>query len=117
MLPVFVRELTSRPSHRGANVVSIDSGAGLANATIQQRLVPVWLFYDLLIEEGLREPNPVGRGYYTPGRRRSAVMARPLVPRMIKLPWIPSERQWLRRYLPWFAQRADPQPGHARAGL
>jgi integrase/recombinase XerD len=29
----FVRELASRPGARGANVVSIDSGAGLANAT------------------------------------------------------------------------------------
>ena len=38
---VFVRELTSRPSRRGPNVVSIDSGAGLSNATIQQRLVQV----------------------------------------------------------------------------
>jgi hypothetical protein len=35
---VFVRELTSRPSRRGANVVVLDSGAGLANATLQQRL-------------------------------------------------------------------------------
>ncbi len=49
--------------------MSIDSGSGLANATIQQRLVPVRLFYDFLIEEGLRESNPVGRGRYTPGRR------------------------------------------------
>nr|WP_260474608.1 site-specific integrase [Streptomyces sp. WAC 05379] len=57
---VFVRELTSRPHRRGANVVSIESGAGLANATIQQRLVPVRLFYDFLIEEGLRESNPRG---------------------------------------------------------
>ena len=39
---VFVRELTSRPSLRGANVVAIDSGAGLANATIQQRLSVTW---------------------------------------------------------------------------
>jgi integrase/recombinase XerD len=31
----YVRELTERPSRRGANVVSIDSGSGLANATIQ----------------------------------------------------------------------------------
>jgi integrase/recombinase XerD len=38
---VFVRELTSRPSLRGANVVAIDLGAGLANATIQQQPVPV----------------------------------------------------------------------------
>jgi site-specific recombinase XerD len=42
----FVRELASRPSLRGANVVSIDSGAGLANATLQQRLVAVRLFYE-----------------------------------------------------------------------
>src|SRR6266487_3912726 len=58
---MYVRELTNRPSLRGANVVSIDSGAGLANATLQQRLVPVRLFYDFLVEEGLRESNPVGR--------------------------------------------------------
>ena len=54
---VFVRELTSRPSRRGPNVVSIDSGAGLSNATIQQRLVPVRLFYDHLIEEGCGSPT------------------------------------------------------------
>ena len=64
---VFVRELTSRPHRRGGNVVSIESGSGLANATIQQRLVPVRLFYDFLMEEGVRESNPVGRGRYTPG--------------------------------------------------
>ena len=66
----FVRELTERPSRRGTNVVSIDSGSGLANATIQQRIVAGRLFYDHLMEEGLRESNPVGRGRYTPGRRR-----------------------------------------------
>ena len=49
---VFVRELTSRPSRRGANVVALDSGSGLANATLQQRLVPVRLFYDFLVEGG-----------------------------------------------------------------
>lgn len=32
---LFVRELTSRPNRRGDNVISIDSGAGLANATIR----------------------------------------------------------------------------------
>ena len=90
---MFVRELTSRPSRRGPNVVSIDSGAGLSNATIQQRLVPVRLFYDHLIEEGLRESNPVGRGKYTPGRKFGG-HERGLVPRLVKLPWIPDERQW-----------------------
>jgi integrase len=92
---VFVRELTSRPHRRGGNVVSIDSGSGLANATIQQRLVPVRLFYDFLMEEGVRESNPVGRGRYTPGRRAGGHQ-RGLVPRLTKLPWIPSEQQWLR---------------------
>ena len=90
---VFVRELTSRPSRRGPNVISIDSGAGLSNATIQQRLVPVRLFYDHLIEEGLRDSNPVGRGKYTPGRKFGG-HERGLVPRLVKLPWIPDERQW-----------------------
>ncbi len=89
----FVRELASRPGVRGANVVSIDSGAGLANATLQQRLVPVRLFYDYLVEEGVRQSNPVGRGRYTPrggfGGRRG------LLPRMTRLPWIPGEQQWL----------------------
>src|SRR6186997_2310917 len=93
---VFVRELTSRPSRRGPNVVALDSGSGLANATIQQRLVPVRLFYDFLMEEGLRESNPLGRGRYTPARGRAAGQQRGLVPRLVKLPWIPSEQQWLR---------------------
>jgi hypothetical protein len=39
---VFVRELTSRPSRRGTNVVALDSGSGLANATLQQRLSVTW---------------------------------------------------------------------------
>jgi ATP-dependent DNA helicase UvrD/PcrA len=73
------------PSRRGGNVVSIDSGSGLANATILQRLVPVRLFYEFLMEEGLRQSNPVGRGRYTPGRLRGG-RQRGLVPRLTKLP-------------------------------
>lgn len=90
----FVKDLSTRPSRRGTNVVALDSGAGLANATLQQRLVPVRLFYDYLIEEGLRESNPVGRGRHTPGRRFGGHQ-RGLVPRLTKLPWIPGEQQWL----------------------
>jgi integrase/recombinase XerD len=37
-----------------------------------ERLVPVRLFYDLLMEEGLRESNPEGRGRYTPAAGRVA---------------------------------------------
>jgi integrase/recombinase XerD len=91
----FVRELRTRPARRGGNVVALDSGAGLSNATLQQRLVPVRLFYDFLVEEGVRGSNPVGRGAYTPGRRFGGGSSRPLVPRMVKLPWIPAEAEWL----------------------
>jgi integrase/recombinase XerD len=54
----------------------------------------VRLFYDFLIEEGLRGSNPVGRGRYTPGRRPPG-QQRALVPRLAKLPWIPNDQQWL----------------------
>ena len=112
----FVRELRTRPSRRGGNVVALDSGAGLSNATLQQRLVPVRLFYDFLVEEGVRDSNPVGRGAYTPGRQFGSGGSRPLVPRMVKLPWIPGEAEWLQAAggLPC---RAGPQPGDARPGL
>jgi len=90
----YVRDLTQRPSRRGPNVVHLDSGVGLANATLQQRLVAVRLFYDYLIEEGRRETNPVGRGRYTPGKAFGGSRDRGLVPRFTKLPWIPSDEQW-----------------------
>jgi integrase len=67
---------------------------GLANATLQQRLVIVRLFYDYLIEEGRRDTNPVGRGRYTPGRAFGGQRERGLVPRFTKLPWIPTDAEW-----------------------
>ena len=38
--------------------VLIDSDSGLANASMRQRLVPVRLFYDHLMEDGLPGPTP-----------------------------------------------------------
>lgn len=67
---------------------------GLANATIQQRLTAVRLFYDYLIEEDVREKNPVGRGRYTPGNAFGGQRERGLLPRYRKLPWIPNEDEW-----------------------
>src|SRR6266581_9649460 len=65
----YVRDLASCPGRQSPSVVSTDSGAGLANATLQLRLTAVRLFFDYLMEEGVRENNPVGRGRYTPGKR------------------------------------------------
>ena len=94
-IAAYVRDLAERRSRRGPNVVAIDSRAGLANATIQQRLVAVRLFYDYLVEEGRRELNPVGRGRYTAGRAFGDRPRRGLVPRFTRLPWIPNDEEWL----------------------
>jgi len=93
-IAAYVRYLTSRPSRRGPKVVAIDSGAGLANATLQQRITAVRLFYDYVMEEGLRSNNPVGRGRYTPGKGFAGCRDRGLIPRFTKLPWIPNDHQW-----------------------
>jgi integrase/recombinase XerD len=90
----YVRDLASRPSPRGQSVRVLDSGAGLANATMQQRLTVVRLFYDYLMEENLRPDNPVGRGRYTPRTGFSGTRERGLIPRYQKLPWLPNEEQW-----------------------
>jgi len=90
----YVRDLSERPRRRGENAATLDSGAGLANATLQQRLVAVRLFYDHMVEEGRRDTNPVGRGRYTPGHAFGGHRARGLVPRFTKLPWIPTDEQW-----------------------
>lgn len=84
----YVGDLRRRPDPRGGNVLAIDSGAGLSNATLQQRLTAVRLFFDYLIEDDLRDINPVGRGRYTPGKSFGAGRDRDLLPRFTKLPWI-----------------------------
>jgi len=90
----YVQDLMSRPSPRGVNVSVLDSGVGLANATMQQRLTAIRLWYDYLVEEGIREANPVGRGRYTPGKLVYGKQERGIIPRVRKLPWIPNEEQW-----------------------
>jgi integrase/recombinase XerD len=58
---------------------------GLSNATVQQRITVVHLFYAYLVEEGVCPRNPVVS--HAPG-------VRSLVPRHRRLPWIPTEEQW-----------------------
>jgi integrase/recombinase XerD len=91
-IAAYVRDLRERPRRGGANVVAIDSGAGLAIATLQLRITVVWLFYDFLVEEGVRDRNLVRRGRHgsTPGRGGE----RGLIARYSRLPWIPTDDQW-----------------------
>ena len=74
----YVRDLRERPGRHGANVVAVNSGAGLANATLQLRVTVVRLFYEFLVEEQVRDRNPVGRGYRAGDRHGGR---RGLVPR------------------------------------
>jgi integrase/recombinase XerD len=71
----FVHHLMNRAP---ANLSSTTYSSRLANATVQQRLTVIRLFYDYLVEEDLRATNPVGRG--RPGQRRG------LLPRFKRLP-------------------------------
>ena len=73
------------------------------------------LYYDYLVEEGLRLTNPVGRGYYVRGRSGIWAGQRGLVARLHQLPWIPSEEQW--RGAGGGPTGALAQSPHARASL
>jgi integrase/recombinase XerD len=93
-LSQYVHDLATRPNPRGERVRVLDSGVGLANATLQQRLTAIRLFYDYLVEEGQRQSNPVGRGRYTAGKGFGGKREKGLIARYTKLPWIPNDEQW-----------------------
>ena len=88
----FVRSLLERQGRPHKGAIDGETRPRLSNATVQLRLTVVRLFYDYLIEEGVRQNNPVGRGRYTPGRSFGG--ERGLVPRYRKLPWIPNDDEW-----------------------
>jgi len=88
-IATYIHDLSTR-----ARPHVLNATAGLANATLQQRLTAVRLYFDYLIEEGYRERNPVGRGKYTPGTGFAGQRERPLIPHFRKLPWIPTDEQW-----------------------
>jgi site-specific recombinase XerD len=93
-IAAYVHDLATRPHPRHPKIVHLQSGVGLANATMQLRLTAVRLYYDYLTEKQLRLDNPVGRGRYTPGRGFGGLRDRALIPRMRRLPWIPTDLQW-----------------------
>lgn len=92
-LAAYARDLLMRANPRQPKVVHLDSGAGLANATILLRLAVIRLFFDYLVEEGLRSTNPAGRMQWRHRYGRTPGEA-PLVRRHRRLPWIPTEEHW-----------------------
>src|SRR3954464_7182486 len=91
---LYVRDLAVRPVAAKVRSGSADRPPGLANATILQRLTAIRLYYDFLVEEGLRPDNPVSRGWYTSGKGFAGERGRGLVPRYRTLPWIPNDAEW-----------------------
>lgn len=98
----YVNDLASRPGRRGSNVIQMDSGAGLAHQTMHLRVTAARLYYDHLMDVGVRTNNPVGRGKYTPKRNeatrvRVSTGTRPLLKRRpARLPWIPNDDEFIR---------------------
>ncbi len=91
---LYVQDLASRPNPRGAKILSLDSGSGLANTTMQLRITVARLYHDYLLERHLRPANPIGRGHYVPGKGFGGVRQRGLLTPIYKLPWIPSDEEW-----------------------
>lgn len=83
VVAAWIGDMHQRPNPNG--------GVGLANSTIQVRIVAVRSFYGFLVEEGIRERNPVRRGQSS---RRGARPRQGLVRRVEKAPWIPNEHAW-----------------------
>jgi integrase/recombinase XerD len=77
----FIRDMAERPA------TGRRSAKGLANATVRLRLTVVRLFYDYLIEEGVRSHNPAAYG--TSGQIGVLVRGQR------RLPWIPTDEDWL----------------------
>jgi integrase/recombinase XerD len=91
-LEVFLRFLSPQElsiqavtrTHIGAYLASFQSRNGyLLNATVQQRVTVLRLFYSYLVEEGVCQNNPMSQNG-----------SRSLVRRQRKLPWIPNECDW-----------------------
>lgn len=89
---LYIRDLSKRPLPSGYRQRRVQTETGYALASQKQRLTAIRLFFDFLIEENVRDTNPVGRGHYAPGS--PAQGKRGLVPTVQHLPWIPTDKEW-----------------------
>lgn len=62
VVAAWIGDLHERPNPQAPKLIHLDSGTGLANATVQQYVVAARSFYQFLVEDELRERNPVHRG-------------------------------------------------------
>lgn len=69
---------------------------GLANSTLIQRVTALRLFFEYLVEEGLRPGNPVSRGGAFRCCGDTVFRTAGPIRRIHKLPWIPTDEEWER---------------------
>jgi site-specific recombinase XerD len=79
----YIENIAQRPVSRGSKRKR-EARTTLSNATLQQHLTVIRLFYDYLVEEKVCVRHPL----------RPPIGGRSLLQRHRKLPWIPSEEQW-----------------------
>jgi integrase/recombinase XerD len=79
----YIENIAQRCALRGSNQKRV-AGTTLSNATLQQHLTVIRLFYDYLVEEKVCALHPL----------RPTIGGRGLIQRHRRLPWIPSEEHW-----------------------
>ena len=79
VIGAYIQHIAQRPSKRER-----EARTTLSNATLQQHLTVIRLFYDYLVEERVCARHPL----------RPTIGGRGLIQRHRRLPWIPSEEQW-----------------------
>ncbi len=79
VIGAYIQHVAQRPAKCEREVRT-----ALSNATLQQHLTVIRLFYDYLVEEKVCARHPL----------RPAISGRSLVQRHHRLPWIPSDEQW-----------------------
>jgi integrase/recombinase XerD len=77
----YLAGLRTRAPARAGRTGGAPRETRLSDATVQQRLVTVRLFYDFCLQRGLRR-NPI------------SPVPRGLLPRRRRLPWIPTDDEW-----------------------
>jgi integrase/recombinase XerD len=82
---VYVQDIAQHPSSRPSKAKP-EVRTTVSNATLQQHLTVIRLFYDYLVEERVCARHPL----------RPSIAGRSLIQRHRKLPWIPSDEQWQR---------------------
>jgi integrase/recombinase XerD len=79
VIGAYIQHIAERPSKRER-----EARTTLSNATLQQHLTVIRLFYDYLVEERVCARHPL----------RPTIGGRGLIQPHHRLPWIPSEEQW-----------------------